>query len=333
MTLEGNVLKSRAKVNGAFTHSVNTTYNATTMQWWRIREAAGTVYSEVAADNAGQPGTWTTIDSFADPAFGMTSLNVGLDAGTWGAEAAPGKAIFDNLNIAAAESTTTSSPTTTTTTTTTTAPTPAPTTAPATTASPGTVGSLTDNFDDNTRDASKWSLSTTGTGVSVAETGGRLQITPATNAAGTNYGGYLSVGTYSLANSAVFAHVVQGTSAGSGKSDTTMAVQLDSKNDIEMTLENNVLRCRTKVNGAFTHSGNVTYNATSMQWWRIREAAGTVYCETAPDNAGHPGTWTTVDHVADPAFNLASLHIGVDAGTYGAEAAPGKAIFDDLNIN
>jgi hypothetical protein len=212
--------------------------------------------------------------------------------------------------------------------------TPAPTTSTSTVmASPGSTASLTDNFDDNSRDATKWNLSPTGTGVTVAETGGRLQITPPSNAASSNYNGYLSVGTYSLANSAVFAQVVQATNAGTGHADTTMAVQVDSKNDIEMTLENNVLRCRTKVNGAFTHSGNATYNATAMQWWRIREAAGTVYCETAPDNAGQPGAWTSMDHFADPAFGITSLHVGLDAGTYAAEANPGVAIFDDLNIN
>jgi hypothetical protein len=112
-----------------------------------------------------------------------------------------------------------------------------------------------------------------------------------------------------------------------------MAVQVDPKNDIEMTLENNTLRCRTKVGGAFTHSGNATYNATTMQWWRIREAAGTVSCETAPDSAGHPGAWTPMASFADPAFGIASLHIGLDAGTYGAEAAPGKAVFDNLNVS
>mgnify|MGYP003348841826 CR=1 FL=1 len=55
------------------------TYNATSMQWVRIREASGTLYFEYAAGST-SPGTWTVLASTANP-FAMSAVSFRISAG------------------------------------------------------------------------------------------------------------------------------------------------------------------------------------------------------------------------------------------------------------
>ena len=72
-------------------------YNASTMQWWRIYEESGTVYSDCSAYST---GPWTTIGSGADPAFDLSNVTVGVEvrAGPSGTSASPGTAQFAFFN-------------------------------------------------------------------------------------------------------------------------------------------------------------------------------------------------------------------------------------------
>ena len=74
------------------------------------------------------------------------------------------------------------------------------------------AGSLTDNFDDNARDPAKWTEdqfynhngASVTTGMTVAETGQRLEITPPAAAVVNTFSGYVSVDRFELSGSSVW---------------------------------------------------------------------------------------------------------------------------------
>jgi hypothetical protein len=66
---------------------------------------------------------------------------------------------------------------------------------------------------------------------------------------------------------------------------------------------------------------NATYDATAHAWWRLREAAGTAYCETAPDG----NTWTVRASAATPAgLDTADIDLNAGGGSATSEAAFSK---------
>ena len=86
-------------VAGSYTYAGSTTFNGTTMAWWRIREVSGTVYFDTAPDGS----TWTNQYSWA---YGSTFTNLAqgvrlaIGAGTYGAD--PTATVYvQNLNVSA----------------------------------------------------------------------------------------------------------------------------------------------------------------------------------------------------------------------------------------
>jgi hypothetical protein len=80
--------------------------------------------------------------------------------------------------------------------------------------------------------------------------------------------------------------------------------------------------------GTQTNLTSITYNATSHAWWRIREASGTTYMDTAPDGV----TWTNRWSVTDPSgVSYTSLLVQFGAGISSGTA--GNAYIADVNIS
>ncbi len=186
------------------------------------------------------------------------------------------------------------------------------------------IETLTDNFDDNARNTSLWTL-TTGTGTT-AETGGQLVITPASNNPSATYDGYTSVSTYNLTSSQVTVEIPQGITPASGN-EQVFSLQLDANNNLSMLLGgSNGILFRVKTAGSTSDTG-VTRNDTSMRWWRIRESGGVVFHETSPNG----NTWT-VRRTSSVTFSITSLQVRIAAGTWQNVASPGSGIFDNLNV-
>ena len=105
------------------------------------------------------------------------------------------------------------------------------TTAPTPTPTPG--GLLSDDFNDNSRDTSKWnwaSFSRPGSAfdalVQVREQNQRLEITPRALVSGTHFNGYVSVATWNLTDSRASVEVVQSTDT-SDYAETVFGVGID----------------------------------------------------------------------------------------------------------
>lgn len=72
------------------------TYSGTDHRWMRLSESGGTVFWHTSPDRS----TWTQLASQA-PSFAITALTVVFGAGFGGSgEAAPGTAVYDNVNVA-----------------------------------------------------------------------------------------------------------------------------------------------------------------------------------------------------------------------------------------
>jgi hypothetical protein len=91
--VEGGNLYLQAMVAGAKSGTA-IPYSATADQYWRFRHssALGQMFFETSATGASWTTQWQT--SAAVP---VTSLFIGLDAGTWGSDQNTGEAVFANL--------------------------------------------------------------------------------------------------------------------------------------------------------------------------------------------------------------------------------------------
>jgi hypothetical protein len=149
------------------------------------------------------------------------------------------------------------------------------------------MGTLEDNFGSASTLNSLWNFSTD-TDAAVSIGGGQAAIPCDTS------GEELASGTiYNLTGSHIYAKVTP--AAGSG---CISGLELDDGSQDAGTSAYNSIGWQYTVGGSLiafitqaatgTQVGSLTYSATAHAWWRIREASGVLYWDTAPDGL----TWT-----------------------------------------
>jgi hypothetical protein len=197
--------------------------------------------------------------------------------------------------------------------------------------SPEPSASFIDDFDDNARGA-HWKLGTLNTpasvfdtNVTVVEQGGRLEITPLTNANSSHYNGYVSVSGWNLTEAHAAVEVAQ-TAANAAQTFFTLAA--DSNNLFRFLVESGRLNFQTRAGGALISPG-VTHDPVGQRFWRLRHDArgDRVVFETSGDGS----TWVERRSLARP-FAVTSLTIELGAGTAAKVASPGKAVFDNFRM-
>ena len=190
---------------------------------------------------------------------------------------------------------------------------------------------FSDNFDDGVRDA-RWKLGTLtppdssfDQKVTVAETGGRLEITPLTSTAGKNYNGYVSTGNWNLTDATATVAVVQTTT---GAAQTVFTLALDGANWFRFVAESGKLNFQTKVNGADT-AASVNADGEQQRFWRLRHerTSDQIFFETSPNGAN----WA-VRRVVPRQFSIKSMKVELNAGTAASVASPGKAVFGGIVV-
>lgn len=187
----------------------------------------------------------------------------------------------------------------------------------------GTTHTITDNFDDNSRNTALWGNAYADSVTNYAETGGHVLITLGINVA-NNWAGYMTTSGYQIAGDRVFVEVPQ-VSNPSTNTILLLWTSLAKTDGPSIEWEANKLFFRMRINDQIFDRANVTYSATTHRWWQIRERAGTMYWETSPDGV----SWTVRWMEATPASTTA--YITLAAGTNSANASPGTAIFDNFN--
>ena len=210
-----------------------------------------------------------------------------------------------------------------------------PATAPAPDVQPPTFVTLqADDFNDNVRDQSKWTVGAVfaqidsgaaafDSSIVVAERNQRLEIVPRTNVAGDHYAGFVTAGTIDFTSAAASVRVIQ--TAG-GDADTYLSVARDASNFLLMVVESGTLY----IDHTAGRSRNFTAHsfAPSQQYWRIRNTAGaTIAFETSADGSA----WQTLRTIT-AGFALTSVRVEIGAGTWKNESAPGMAVFDNFAV-
>lgn len=180
------------------------------------------------------------------------------------------------------------------------------------------LSTLIDMFSAATLNGTLWNNTSGLPNVSLDTALDRVQIncTSGYPAFGTN-------GPWELSSSAVYARVSPAP-IGAGTTQTIMRVALDANNRASLYADGGNILSATVLNaGVSTDITIGAYNGYAHAWWRIREAGGSIFFETAPDG----WTWTTRATIAH-AWSAAAVSVIWICGYYGAEAA-GMAAFVD----
>lgn len=170
-----------------------------------------------------------------------------------------------------------------------------------------------------------WTVSTQASGT-VTEGGGTLNLAPIANS-GTAQLIVRSAVPYTLVGSSGFVQAAQVVSGG-GSVNSRFELYLNGSNTIEWMFESGSLSAIYTVNGVTKTAISLPYDA-SISWWRIREASGSVYWDTAPDGLN----WRNRASVLDTSlFALSSLYPEFYVETWGAgSSSPGTARYGNFN--
>jgi len=187
------------------------------------------------------------------------------------------------------------------------------------------ASSLTDDFEDGVIPW-RWSQSFDNTGCTLGEDSGQAVIDLSSGS--TTHCAFYTGATYDLRDDAVRVEVVQMISTSMVEVRAYLRIWLDSENYLDLLQEDGVVSARTKIAGVWTTLASDTWSLTTHHFWRIREAAGTVYWETSPDGAA----WTGQAEAPAP-FDVSAIQIGLGGQALTAPTAdPGHIRFDRYNL-
>jgi hypothetical protein len=196
---------------------------------------------------------------------------------------------------------------------------------------PEPAASLFDDFADDERGA-HWKLATLNTppsvfdsNVTVAEQGGRLEITPLTDADGSHFNGYVSVSGWNLSDARAMVEVAQ---ACAGAAQTIFTLAADANNWLRFLVADGRLNFQSRA-GGFESSPSVAHDPAGQRFWRLRHERrdDKVVFETSGDGKA----WLARRTLARP-FAVTSLLVELGAGTASKVATPGKAVFDNFRM-
>lgn len=188
---------------------------------------------------------------------------------------------------------------------------------------------LTDNFDDNSLDASKWSTVVTGGG-SIQETNSRIEMSLPSSANDGDLNDLSSVDLYTLEASSMSIKVVEVPNVASqANADFLWNLTQDGQNWIRWVIEGGIMYAQYKVGGYRTNIGTMSYT-TDMLYWRIRESGGYIYFETSSDGASFTThfnwVWISTFDTLDGGI------VDMEFYAWQPETDPGQYIIDDFNI-
>jgi hypothetical protein len=179
------------------------------------------------------------------------------------------------------------------------------------------ISTLTDNFNDNSIDAAKW---TNDDPTQIVEINNDLELTSIQ--AGTGWTNLWSKSSYDFTGSSVSIKVVD---AGNQSLASWIFVPLL----IADTGDTNEKYWLIKAGSIETSQGDydTAYDANVHRYLRIREASGTIYWDSSTDGI----TWTNRDSAVVGAFVLTDCNAVVQMHST-AEASTTTAKVDDFNI-
>jgi hypothetical protein len=185
------------------------------------------------------------------------------------------------------------------------------------------IGSLTDDFNDNSINTAKWGTYNAGTGTTV-ETGQQMVLTPQASTGGDENQLY-SIENYDLTGSQVSIKVI---SVCSGNMSSFLFVGPDGNNRIRFDVYGGYLSLNKIVANTYTQLGSsVAYSSSTHVYWRIRELSGTIYGDWSTDGTN----WTNMGSTANP-WAVTSCKAWVVTYEDNVIASPGTFTIDNFNV-
>jgi len=206
--------------------------------------------------------------------------------------------------------------------------------------SQGSPAALSDDFNDNSLDTTKWNANSLFSGyidlnIPTSETGQRLEIGPLlTNVPDSHYRGIRSVNTYNFSGAYCYVELVQPASS-TTKADAMFTVGNDVNNYYRLYVSEGILYGLRKIGGSKTTLFSLPYDPVNHRFLRIRhEATGSVSLDTAPGSGEIPGTWVQrYSEIWGSSISLTATIFELKGGTWQPESnAPGKVIFDNFRF-
>ncbi len=192
------------------------------------------------------------------------------------------------------------------------------------------INTLSDNFNDNSRDTSKWNAYTANSGA-VAESGEAIRYTLAASTNGS-WAGYNSVNKFNLVGSKCFSRFLAAVT-GNSWLDMTLSLEALGTPDNFISVGINVgtqkLEAVQEINGVDTVLVSIDYDPNVHIWGQLREASGVLYFEHS--RTGLPNDWTTY-HSMTPPINLTDLYVILDDFAYNGSSTPSVHAIDCFNI-
>ena len=188
------------------------------------------------------------------------------------------------------------------------------------------ISTLTDNFNDNSIDAAKWSVYNAG-GFTTAETNQQWELTTALAIGSTNP---YSITTYDLTGSQATIKVVDaGNTTGLASAlFSPLWLYVSDASYLRWYISGNgKIGVWTRISNANDFPWSATYVAATHKYLRIREASGTTYF----DYSANGTDWTNAYSLANP-FAITAIEVNVEMRTDSAEASTTTAKVDDFNI-
>jgi hypothetical protein len=249
-------LEFRDNVGGTDASPTTITYSSSSHQWWRFRESGGSIYMETSPDSV----TWTTRRTISTMRQWMRRGNHILFFEAVRASGTDDFAQIDNVN-------------------------------PVSFLPPG-IGTLRDNFNDNSINTALWpnNYGTT------AESGGRARVS-----CDTAFNAYKSAAAYTLQGSHFTIRVYPPAASGAGSATcTAFATSSVAGTDAGFLIDSvfSAMGCYLRSGFSDGSPTFLTYNATNHAYLRLRETNGTLYWETSPDAA----TWTVQRSATTPSW-------------------------------
>lgn len=185
---------------------------------------------------------------------------------------------------------------------------------------------LSDDFNDNSLDASKWAVVTPSSPAVVSEQNQRLEVTLPPSTA--TYNGVVSVATHDIRDKTVEVEVAQVVSQ-AGWAENFIQVALDSQNYYLISAGAGSMVFRSMVGGV-NDQLILNYDPVASRFWGVRHdaTANTISLQTSSDGV----TWTTRKRVT-AGFDLTAVKFYLYAGAYGTgNSNPGAAKYDNFQV-
>jgi len=203
-----------------------------------------------------------------------------------------------------------------------------------------TITLLSDDFNDNSIDASKWTANDlfsgfTDTAVPLSETVQRVEIGALLlNTSGSHYRGLRSVNAYDFTGGSASIELVQPAAANT-QADAMFTIGTSVDNYYRLYVSGGNLIGQKKIGGTKTPLFTISYDSVNHRYLRIRHDASSnnMILETAPSSGAGPGTWVQRHSESwNSGVTLTTLKFEIKGGTWQAESnAAGKVIFDNFS--